>query len=440
MQIVSRRLASLALAVAGMAACAGAGASAEDFNWKQFDGQSINFLSSNHPWANAVVAKKAEFKALTGIDVRVDTFQEEQMRQRLVTTLQSRSPDVDIFMSLKSREGQQYANAGWYADLKPLLADSSKTAKNYDFGDLSAALVKGEEFGGKLDGIPLNIEGPVLYLRKDVFERCKVPLPTKLDEIAGAAQKLKACDATITPFVTRGAKGALAYTFSNFLHNAGAEYFNGGKPAMCAGPAKAALDTYVSLLKDYGPPGVVNYSFLQIRELFGQGKAAMAFESSNEFGPIINFPGRSADTTVMLLPPGSGGSRPTVIGWGLSLSAYSKHLGPAWLFAQWATSKDMQGKLAVAGIAPPRASVADSPEYAKWLSELQVRGEWDKALKSMAANGTSEVGPPMEQQPEARDILGEAVQRMLLGQANADQACADIDAKWEALLAKEHRN
>jgi multiple sugar transport system substrate-binding protein len=69
-----------------------------------------------------------------------------------------------------------------------------------------------------------------------------------------------------------------------------------------------------------------------------------------------------------------------------------------------------------------------------------VRGEWDKALKSMAANGTSEVGPPMEQQPEARDILGEAVQRMLLGQANADQACADIDAKWEALLVKEHRN
>ena len=85
---------------------------AQELNWKQFQGQAINVLSSNHPWANAVLANRAEFKTLTGIDVRVDTFQEAQMRQRLVTVFQSRSSDVDLFMSLKSREGQQFANAG----------------------------------------------------------------------------------------------------------------------------------------------------------------------------------------------------------------------------------------------------------------------------------------------------------------------------------------
>ena len=280
----------------------------------------------------------------------------------------------------------------------------------------------------------------MLFVRKDVFERCKVPTPGKLEEIRTAAAALKACDSSITPFVTRGAKGAIAYTFSNYLHNLGGNYFDAqDKPNMCAAPNKAALELYVGLLKDFGPPGVVNYSFLQIRELFGQGKAAMAFESSNEFGPVVGFQGRLADTSVRLLPPGSAGSKPTVIGWGLSISAYSKNLGPAWLFAQWATSKDMQTKLALAGIAPPRASVSNSAEYAAWLAEQPVRGEWDKALKEMASTGTSEVGPPMEQQPEARDVLGDAVQRMLLGQIAVDQACTEINDKWTALLAKEKR-
>ena len=90
---------------------------AQDFSWKAQSGKTVSFLSSNHPWANAVLAKRAEFEALTGIKVQVDTFQEAQMRQRLVTVLQGRSADVDLYMSLKSREGLQFANAGWYADL-----------------------------------------------------------------------------------------------------------------------------------------------------------------------------------------------------------------------------------------------------------------------------------------------------------------------------------
>ena len=71
-------------------------------------------------------------------------------------------------------------------------------------------------------------------------------MPGKLEEIRTAAAALKACDSSITPFVTRGAKGAIAYTFSNYLHNLGGDYFDAqGKPNMCAAPNKAALELYV---------------------------------------------------------------------------------------------------------------------------------------------------------------------------------------------------
>lgn len=434
-----KRMAAV-LAVSTAALTGGQPASAQEFNWRAHQGKTINFLSSNHPWANAVLARRAEFEQQTGIRIQVDSFQEAQMRQRLVTVLQGRSADVDLFMSLKSREGLQFANAGWYADLGPLAASRSATSPTFDMVDFSKGLLDGETFGGKLTGVPLNIEGPVLYLRKDIFERCRVAMPASMADLPRATAALKACDASIIPIASRGAKGAIAYTFSNFLHNMGGRYFNEQRqPNMCAAPNKAALEMYANLLKDHGPPGVTNVSFLQIRELYGQGRAAMAFESSNEFGPIMGFQGRLADTAVRLLPPGPGGARPTVIGWGLSVSGFSRNVEPAWLFAQWATSKEMQAHLALQGIAPPRVSVANSPEYARWLAEHAVRGEWAKALDEMAKTGTSEVGPPMEQQPEARDILGDAIQKMILGQANVDQACAEINQLTTALLARERR-
>lgn len=412
---------------------------AGEFNWKRYQGETINFLSSNHPWANAVLKQQSEFTALTGINIRVDTFQEAQMRQRLVTVMQAKSSEVDLYMSLKSREGLQFFNAGWYADLKPLLDDKAATAPTYAFADFSPALVKGEEYSGKLTGIPLNIEGPVVYYRKDVFDKCKVAPPKALAEIEETARKIKACDANITPWVSRGLKSAAPYTFSVFLHNLGGQYLASGKSNLSSKAGVEALRYYSALLKDYGPPGVVNYTFYQISSLYREGKAAMAFEATNEMGSMMEGGARLNDTGLLLLPAGPGGSHPTVIGWGLSLSAYSKRQGPAWFFMQWATSKEMQAKLALEGIAPPRASVSSSADYQRWVKEQPVRQAWVAALGEMAKTGTSEVGPNMEQQPAAREAIGDAVNRILLGQATPEQAAAEADKLINQLLEKEKK-
>ncbi|HWU37251.1 MAG TPA: extracellular solute-binding protein, partial [Candidatus Acidoferrum sp.] len=302
-------------------------AHAGEMNWKRFQGGTITFLSSNHPWANAVLKRQNEFTDLTGIKLRVDTFQEAQMRQRLVTVLQSKSPEVDLFMSLKSREGLQFFHAGWYADLRPLLNDPSATSPLFDFKDFSPALVKGEEYSGQLTGLPLNIEGPAVYLRQDIFDKCKVAVPKTLAEIEETAKKVKVCDASVSPWVSRGLKSAAPYTFSVFLHNLGGQYISNGKSNLNSKTGQDALRLYSDLLKNYGPPGVVNYTFYQISSLYREGKAAMAFESSNELGSMMEGGARLNDTTLVPLPAGPGGSHPTVIGWGLSLSAFSKKPG-----------------------------------------------------------------------------------------------------------------
>jgi multiple sugar transport system substrate-binding protein len=410
-------------------------AQATGFDWMKFQGKTVTFLANNNPISQALLTHKADFEKLTGITLKVDTYQEQQMRQRLVTVMNAHSDEVDVFMTLPSREGAQFAAAGWYTDLTPM--SKNEVARDYDYAGLSQALLKAATYDGKLTSMPMNIEGPVLYYRNDIFKKCGVDEPKTVADLEAAAKKIKACDSSITPFVSRGLKPALPYTFSNLLHNMGGSYMVNGKSALCSPKDKAALETYSRLLRDYGPPGVVNYSFPQISALYRAGRAAMAFEASNELRTVMEGGERLKDTTLIPFPAGDAGQVPTAIGWGMAVSANSKQPDAAWYFVQWATSPAVQKQLAVQGIAPPRSSVANDPEYRKWIDEEPVRREWQAALDVLASKGSSEVGYPIVANPESREFIGEAVQSLILNQKSVDQACADADKALDTLIAKK---
>jgi multiple sugar transport system substrate-binding protein len=406
-------------------------ARAADFDWMKYEGQTVSFLADNNAIGNAITANKAEFETLTGMTVKVDTYQEQQMRQRLVTILNARSDETDVFMTLVSREGLQFTTAGWYVDLAQFKSD---VAPDYDLGGMSPALMKAATINGRLTSIPTNIEGPVIYYRKDVFAKCGVTFPTSLTELPAVAQKIKACDPTITPFVSRGLKDALAYTFSNVIHNMGGTYLKDGKSDLCSAANQAATLLYAGLLRDDGPPGVVNYTFNQIDSMYRTGRAAIAFEASNELGPMLGDGPRTTDTAITLLPPGPGGSVPTGIGWGLSISPFSTKQGPAWYFVQWATSPAVQAKFALAGVAAPRAAVGETPAVKQWIAAEPIRSEWQAAVNGIANTGSSEVGVPIVANPASRSFIGQPVDDLLLGTKPIAGACADADRGIDALI------
>ena len=322
---------------------------------------------------------------------------------------------------------------------KPTIQHSAKadSAPDYAADGLSKSLLTAATFGGKLTAMPMNIEGPVLYYRTDVLKKCNVAVPPTIKDLQAAVEKVKACDPAITPFVSRGLKPALPYTFSNLLHNVGGQYIVDGKSALCSPKGKQALTVYSDLLRDYGPPGVVNYSFYQISALYRAGRAAFAFESSNELRTVMEGGERLKDTGITPFPAGEAGSVPTAIGWGLSVSANSKQQGPAWYFVQWATSPEIQKYMALQNIAPPRPAVANNAEYKKWLDEEPVRQQWSKALDILATKGSSAVGYPIVANPESREFIGQAVQDLILRQKTIDQACADADKGLDELIAKK---
>lgn len=425
----------ISIVVGVAAAVLAQGAIAQEFNWRAHQGKTVTFLVNNNPIGTTLVKLKPEFEKLTGITVKVDGYQEQQMRQRLVTVMNAKSDEVDLFMSLSSREGLQFAKAGWYADLNSYLRGS--VAKDYDFKDLSAGMVADVTYDGKVMGLPLNVEGPVLYYRRDLLQKCGVAVPNSLADLTAAAAKLKACDSNVTPFVSRGLKPAAPFTFSVYLHNHGGSYMKDRKSQLCSPAGQAALGEYSQMLRDYGPPGVVNYSFPQISSLYREGRAVFAFESTNELRSIMDGGARLADTGIMPLPGGPGGSKPTVIGWSMSISAHSRNKDAAWYFLQWATSRGVQEKMALEGIAPPRASVASGAEFKKWIDEQPVRRDWIAALTVLNRTGISEVGYPIVANPASREPIGQAINELILGQKTVSQACADADNALNALIAKE---
>ena len=417
---VTRFLGAAALSVA-----LAAPATAQTFNWRAHEGQTINLMLNNHPWSQAMRELAGEFTAKTGIKTQIEIFNEEQYRARLTTLMQGKSADLDVFMTLTSREGAVFEKAGWYADLAPLMADMALTMPDFNYQDFSASIRSASTFGSRIVALPINQEGPLLYWRKDVFEKCKLEAPKAIEELPKIAQGLRSCDASIGAWASRGLRGAIPYALSGFVYNLGGSYATpDGKPGLSQPSTLQGLDMYANMLKEYGPPGALNHTFTQVIELLGQGKVAMAFESSNEFANITRFPNRAQDLGVMVLPPGrsTGISKPIAIGWTLAMSPNTQRKPASWFFLQWATSREIQAKLVANGVAPPRASVFQGAEFNNWVEQMPIRKAWAESLVEIGRTGTGVYQSPTDRIPEARDLIGTAVQEIIQGASPTDAA------------------
>ena len=126
-------------------------------------------------------------------DVKV-TFERQQWTgivEKLTTSLSSSdSPDV---IELGNTQAQAFEAAG---ALKDLTAD--KAALGGD--DLLQSLVEAGTYDGKFYGVPYYAGARVVLYRKDLFTKSGLSVPTTIDELLAAANKLKADNAATPNF------------------------------------------------------------------------------------------------------------------------------------------------------------------------------------------------------------------------------------------------
>jgi len=397
---------------------------------------AINVVLSNHPWQRGLEPLISQFEEESGIKVNVQTFAEQQARDRILLNLQSKSSAMDVFMTLPSREGPQFSEAGYYQPLDDYLA---KAPDSYKADDFSPSAINGmKDADGNVIAVPINIEGPVLYYRTDVFEDLGIEVPETIDDVLVAAKTIKE-EGDITPITLRGAAPAIAFDFGPFFHGEGLEWTNDDGTANFDQPgAVEAIDKYATLARDFGPNGVINYSFTESSNLFAQGKVAMELESSNELNSVFD-PEKSTvsdSVGVAKMPAGSVEAAPTALSWGVTMSPFSENKDAAWEFLQWATSPETQLELTKAEIAPPRDSVAQDPSYVENFSTPTGK-QWLEAVADIQENGNIEVGPVGTDAPSMRETLGNAIGKVILGDATAEEAAKEIQAKLNEQLDKK---
>lgn len=397
------------------------------FDWQKYNGSTIRVMLNQHPWTTAIQPSIPEFEKLTGIKVVLETYPEDQFRQKSLVELTSGAGTLDIFMSQPPQEGLKYKQAGWYEDLTPYVNDPAQTSPDYKFDDFLPGTIKFETIEGTLIGMPIQLEVEMLFYRKDLLEAAGLTPPKNLEELQAAAQKLHNPDGGVFGIASRGRKAAAVTMFSNYLYNYGGNWLDEQRnPTINSPEAVEALTYYGDLIRNYGPPGSVNNHWNEVVALFQQGKVAM-FTDASVFYANVEAPDKSTvagKVGYSAFPAGPKANDYWLSGWGLSMAASSKNKGPSWYFIQWATSPEMARKTQIEGkVAGARQSVWDA------TGEGVFPKDWMEAYVLSSSKATKPDRPPVVAVSEVRDAIGNAIVAAIEGQdvkAAADKAAADM--------------
>src|SRR5215470_6715124 len=298
------------------------------------------------------------------------TLEENALRQKVTTDIATKGGQFDV-LTIGTYEVPIWAKKGWLVPLDGLGAD-------YDVDDLLPAIRSGLSLDGKLYAAPFYGESSMVMYRKDLFDKAglKMPDAPTWDFIGEAARKITDPSGGVYGICLRGKAGwgenmaFLTATANSF----GARWFDEKwKPQFDQPEWKKALDFYVGLMKEAGPPGASSNGFNENLALFNAGKCGMWIDATVAASFVTN-PKESQvhDKVGFALAPntGLGKNANWLWAWSLAIPAGSKKVEAAEKFIAWATSKDytklVASKEGWANVPPgTRTSLYQNPDYLK---------------------------------------------------------------------------
>jgi multiple sugar transport system substrate-binding protein len=406
-------------------------ANSPPFNWQQFQGTTLHvFLADSH-WVQVMGRHFTEFEALTGIKLVPEVKTQAELWDLLETALPEPGR-VDVFMTAPGLVGLRYLKAGWIHPVNDYLRDSRLTSPDYDWGDFLPQARNAMTVDGNVLGPPVMGEDLALIYRKDLFAKYKLAVPRTLDELDAAARLLhkKPMDEKGNPgvaVVCRGQGPFATSIYSGFLHALGASWFDAeGRPTINEPKGLAALERMGNLLNGYAPPDTYKFGWQEASTLFVNGGAAMYIEGSSIY-PLIEQSRKSqvaGKVGYAIFPGGPGGPGTSMVALGLAIARQSANPDAAWLFLQWASSKEMVKEALRRGVLVGRKSAWQDPD-ANW----EVPSDLAQSLQEAGRIGVVEYAPPMVAITAARIALGKAITAAIRGEgirAAADTAAAEL--------------
>jgi len=401
-----------------------------EFDWRRYEGTTLRVLWPNTAWTDFILEELPAFEELTGINVNMETFVEDQLRQKLTVELIAGSDDIDIFGSMTIQEGFKYHQAGWYTTLDDLINDPTLTNPDFDFEDFSDGAISLATVNGDLIGIPTYSDAQIMIYRPSILEAAGLEVPTTFEETAAVAAALNDPDNDFYGWINRGKGAAATSVFSSVLYGMGGAWTVDGQPAINTPEAIAAFDWWGRMLREYGPPGAVNNSWPENVQLFTSGKGALWTESGQAAATILDpeQSGVADDVSFAVVP----GGKPYAYGWVMSIPPNAPNREAAWYFIQWATSKENSLKAKLLGIPAPRTSSWEDPAF----TENDPHPDLTAAMRESLQLAMPYMNPHIVNVQPWRDVVGQVIVDAIEGKDIVASANA-AQAQLEELLKQE---
>ncbi len=417
---------------------------------KPFAGTTVRYTSEATPPTVILDQLKSEFTELTGIKVEIEIVPLEQVLAKATQDVQGQLGTYDVYyldQAWTSTFSQDTIDPIQYYKDKPDLA-----MPGFDFEDFAKPLVEGISlYQDKWVGLPFDIPIFTLMYRKDILEKHGIAVPKTYDEFTAAVKMITEMEKEAgiygTGLQAKSGHYSLECDWSQAVWGHGGSIFNKDKK-FSGNDAEgiAGLKWYQEMLKN-APANSVASTWDGQFQMGASGQMALC-QSWAEF-----FPGWNADDSKVkglfemappLVGPATLRSRDAVgfgeiPNWGhqggssIGLSKYSKNIDAAWLFLQWACSKDIMTRCTLAGgFAPMRTSSFADPRIVE--RKTRVGGGTTRHLdvvKNTIDNFmASEPDMPIWAGLSSNEIPTE-LGKLLTGQEyNGDaQACMDQIAK-----------
>ncbi|MBN9019462.1 MAG: sugar ABC transporter substrate-binding protein [Rhizobiales bacterium] len=421
----ARRLGAALLLSTGLA---GAAFAAD----KPLDGVTLTIASQNDQFA-AVIAKLApQFEEKTGATVKVDILDYGSLLTKTQADFVGHTKSYDM-VTMDIVWAGQYADNGYSVDLTDWI---KRDAAELQIDDIYPAALKYiGQYDGKQVAFPFAGYAAVMAYRKDLLEAAGIKVPETAEDFVEAAIKLTDPSKKIYGFVANGQKGAaVAQDWLQYNAQLGGSVLNAeGKPVLNSDANVASLKVYKELFDKAAPPGAVDYDWGGREESFRQGLVAM-METWSVGAPGYYDPSMSkiVDSVAITYTPVGKGLPPKFGfgGWGLAINndIDEKKKEASWEFIKWLVSPPVHKEMNMLGAGSyiRKSTLADP--------ELNAKYPFLPIIAKSFENADGDYRPRIPQYPEIQDLLGTAVNAVLVGGADPKAALDEAQKQAEKLF------
>jgi multiple sugar transport system substrate-binding protein len=353
---------------------------------KPLEGVTLNYTSMS-PLSDGVDAVKGQFTAETGASVNTTVYSYEELNEKLTLNLAGHTGTIDVVTQFIEHIGRF---SRYEEPLGPYVKKYGLDLSEFAEWVMKGACYYSDEYafdprggGDTLYSLPVIAPAQIMAYQKEWFEDPKErsKFSDKYGyELTPPRTWKEFCD--VIEFFTRPAEGIYGYglpggpfywfqmwTAEMFSRN---EYYvdpKTGAPRMNTPGMLEAFSLMYSYVKNgWVPPGISNYGYFEVNELFKEGKIAILYGWTIMYGALEEEGSKVRGKVGYELmpiwgeprgkprppPPGVSSwvvpgsvSRQAAGGWNVAIPADSKNKDAAFQFIQFLTRKDIAKQIAL---------------------------------------------------------------------------------------------